>query len=83
MTTVLEPVSPSPADTIPAVREPAVVLVDPVLSGAPFKDACARSGYAVIGVYTLAPTELREMAPDHQKGDVVSLYGQEDRKSVV
>lgn len=40
---------------MPLVRDPSVVLVDPVLNGAPFKDVCARSGYAVIGLYTLAP----------------------------
>ena len=43
-----------------------MVLVDPVVNGHPFKRTCAESGYAVVGVYTLRPKELRALAPGHQ-----------------
>lgn len=56
------------------IRQPAIVLVDPVLSGKPFKDVCARAGYAVASVYTLPATELEGMAPDHRTGDAISVY---------
>jgi biotin carboxylase len=72
LTAILQPGSRQPATVL---HEPAVVLVDPVLNGHPFKAACAESGYAVASVYTLAPEELHAMAPGHQAGDAISLYG--------
>jgi biotin carboxylase len=59
------------------IRQPAIVLVDPVLNGKPFKDVCARSGYAVASVYTLATAELEDMAPDHRDGDTISIYSRD------
>ena len=61
----------------PIVREPAVVLVDPIVNGHPFKQACAESGHAVVGVYTVGPGELEALAPAHRTEDALSLYGQD------
>ena len=61
----------------PVVREPAVVLIDPMANGHPFKQTCAESGYAVVGVYTLGPHELQALAPGHQAEDAISLYGRD------
>jgi len=68
---------PRSAATDTIVRQPAVILVDPVLSGQPFKQVCARSGYAVASVYTLAAEELDAMAPDHREGDTISVYARD------
>lgn len=64
-----------------AVQEPlvrsltgAVVLVDGVLNGQPFKDVCAQAGHPVIGVYTIERSRLDAMAADHASGDAISLY---------
>lgn len=81
MTATLEPAWPEGVAAMPVVREPAVVLVDPVLNGAPFKDICAGTGYAVVGLYTLAPEELAEMAPAHRQGDSASIYGQDPARA--
>jgi ATP-grasp domain/L-amino acid ligase C-terminal domain 2 len=54
---------------------PAVVLVDPVLNGAPFKAACAAAGLPCVSVYTIDPPVLAEMSPDHAAGDALSIYG--------
>ncbi|MEV0597462.1 ATP-grasp domain-containing protein [Nonomuraea cavernae] len=59
------------------IGEPVVVLVDPVLNGRPFKDACAELGYPVVGVYTIAPASLNRMSADHADGDAATLYGSE------
>ena len=61
----------------PVLREPAVVLVDPMANGHPFKQACAEAGYAVVGIYTLGPQFPRAMAPSHRAEDAVSLYGRD------
>jgi biotin carboxylase len=53
----------------------AVVLVDAVLNGEPFKRACADEGLPVIGVYTFDRPTLDAMSPRHADGDVVSIYG--------
>jgi biotin carboxylase len=66
-----------PGAAYPVVREPAVVLIDPMANGHPFKQACAESGYAVVGVYTLGPQELQALAPGHQHEDAISLYGRD------
>jgi biotin carboxylase len=54
---------------------PAVVLVDPVLNGAPFKAACAAVGLPCVSVYTIEAPVLTEMSPDHAAGDALSIYG--------
>lgn len=77
MTAILQAGRPKPAPARPVVREPAVVLIDPVANGHPFKQTCAESGYAVVGVYTLGPQELRALAPGHQAEDAISLYGRD------
>jgi ATP-grasp domain/L-amino acid ligase C-terminal domain 2 len=53
----------------------AVVLVDPVLNGAPFKAACAAAGLPCVSVYTIDPPVLTEMDPEHAAGDALSVYG--------
>jgi biotin carboxylase len=58
-----------------ALSEPAVVLIDPVMNGLPFKRACADLGYPVVGIYTLEPSQLKSVAPAHLTGDALSLYG--------
>lgn len=52
-----------------------VVLVDPVLNGAPFKDACAERGLAVHGIYTIDRAALTAMAPRHADGDARTDHG--------
>ncbi|GAA1847242.1 ATP-grasp domain-containing protein [Actinomadura bangladeshensis] len=52
----------------------AVLLVDPVLTGLPFKAACRARGHTVVSLYTLSAEALREFAPDHASGDDVTLY---------
>ncbi|MFF4763812.1 ATP-grasp domain-containing protein [Streptomyces sp. NPDC001292] len=59
---------------LPRLRE-AVVLVDGVLNGAPFKQACREAGLPVIGVYTFDRQTLVGMSPQHAEEDAVSLYG--------
>ncbi|GAA1390780.1 ATP-grasp domain-containing protein [Pseudonocardia kongjuensis] len=54
-----------------------VVLVDPVLNGAPFKMACADRGLDVVGVYTIDRPVVTAMDPDHAAGDVRSVYARE------
>ena len=75
MTAILRTGRPRPATVHPVVRDPAVVLVDPVVNGHPFKPICAESGYAVVGIYTLPRAKLDALAPGHQAGDALSLYG--------
>ncbi|SCK10810.1 ATP-grasp domain-containing protein [Streptomyces sp. WMMB 322] len=58
----------------PRLRD-AVVLVDGVLNGEPFKRACMDAGLPVIGVYTFDRPTLESMSPLHAQGDTVSLYG--------
>ena len=53
----------------------AVVLVDSVLNGEPFKQACRDAGLPVIGVYTFDRPTLDAMSPRHADGDFASLYG--------
>jgi biotin carboxylase len=57
---------------------PAVVLVDPVLTGQPFKPACADLGLPVIGVYTIEPARLAGFDPDYAAGDAVSIHAGPD-----
>ncbi|MFI9385420.1 ATP-grasp domain-containing protein [Kutzneria sp. NPDC052558] len=57
------------------VPAPAVVLVDALLNGSPFKRACDDMGFPVVGVYTIEPSRLAELSPTHAAGDAVSLYG--------
>jgi len=57
------------------VTGPAVVLVDPVQGGAPFKQACAELGLPVIGVYTIESECLARLAPQHHGGDRLTAYG--------
>jgi biotin carboxylase len=59
------------------VRQPAIVLVDPWLSGMPFKQVCARAGYAVVSVYTAPVVDVEAMAPGHRAGDMLSLYSRD------
>lgn len=77
MTAILQAGRRRPAAGPPVVRVPAVVLIDPVVNGHPFKQACAESGYAVVCVYTLGQQELRAVAPGHQTEDAISLYGRD------
>jgi len=53
----------------------AVVLVDGVLNGQPFKPACAELGLPIVGVYTIERETLQRMAPAHADGDTASVYG--------
>jgi biotin carboxylase len=53
----------------------AVVLVDGVLNGQPFKPACAELGLPVVGVYTIERRTLQQMAPGHADGDAATVYG--------
>lgn len=52
-----------------------VVLVDPLRTGRPFKQACHERGIPVVSVYTLPARLLAEMDPDHRAGDTFSLHG--------
>jgi biotin carboxylase len=64
--------------TRPAVTtEEAVVLVDPVLSGEPFKAACVELGLPFVGVYTIDRPVVTAMSPAHVEGDALSLYGRD------
>ncbi|MCF7551759.1 ATP-grasp domain-containing protein [Pseudonocardia sp. WMMC193] len=54
-----------------------VVLVDPVLNGAPFKAACADRGLDVLGVYTIDRAVVTAMDPTHAAGDARSVYGRD------
>jgi biotin carboxylase len=54
-----------------------VVLVDPVLNGAPFKAACADRGLDVVGVYTIDRAVVTAMDPAHAAGDARSVYGRD------
>jgi biotin carboxylase len=52
----------------------AVLLVDPVITGHPFKAACRARGLAVISLYTITEDVLSELAADHAIDDDVTLY---------
>ncbi|RKS68237.1 biotin carboxylase [Actinomadura pelletieri DSM 43383] len=52
----------------------AVLLVDPVITGLPFKRVCRARGHAVVSLYTISPSVLAEIAPDHAEGNDVTLY---------
>jgi len=54
-----------------------VVLVDPVLSGEPFKAACAELGLPFVSVYTIDRRIVTAMSPTHRRGDALSLYGRD------
>ncbi|MEU6182726.1 ATP-grasp domain-containing protein [Streptomyces coeruleorubidus] len=80
MRLTLEPRAPHAAPgPLPRLRE-AVVLVDGVLNGAPFKEACREAGLPVIGVYTFDRQTLEAMSPQHADGDAVSLYGDDPHR---
>jgi biotin carboxylase len=53
----------------------AVILLDGVLNGQPFKPACAELGLPIVGVYTIERETLRRMAPAHAEGDAATVYG--------
>ncbi len=52
-----------------------MVLVDPLRTGAGFKQACHDRALPVVSVYTLPPRLLQQMDPDHRAGDTLSLHG--------
>ncbi|XRQ06694.1 ATP-grasp domain-containing protein [Actinomadura welshii] len=58
----------------PVPARDAVLLVDPVLTGLPFKAACRARGLAVVSLYTLGAEALREFGPDHASGDDAARY---------
>jgi biotin carboxylase len=51
-----------------------VVLVNPLMTGAGFKQACADRSLRVVSVYTLAREKLVELDPGYTRGDDVSLH---------
>lgn len=51
-----------------------VVLVDPLKTGAGFKQACTDRFLRVVSVYTLPPERLAELDPDYERGDEQSLH---------
>ncbi|MEY9945251.1 ATP-grasp domain-containing protein [Kitasatospora sp. GAS1066B] len=53
---------------------PAILLVDPVRQGVPFKAAARDLGFAVVSLYTL---DYLAALPGHQEGDDLSLYAGE------
>ncbi|MEU8870156.1 ATP-grasp domain-containing protein [Streptomyces javensis] len=55
-------------------KRPAIVLMDPVRTGARYKSAAKDKGYAVVSVYTVADEVLRREWPNHSDGDDVTLY---------
>lgn len=62
-------------DDSPKSRNPrsSVVLIDPLMTGAGFKRACAERSLQVVSVYTLPPQRLTELDPGFRRGDDVSL----------
>jgi biotin carboxylase len=54
------------------MAQPAVLLVDPVRTGASYKAAVGDLGFAVASLYT---SEFSVGTPDHEAGDDFSLYG--------
>ncbi|MGH4030320.1 ATP-grasp domain-containing protein [Actinomycetota bacterium Odt1-20B] len=75
MRTSAKPRAPRALRTPPPRLAEAVVLIDGVLNGLPFKQACRDAGLPVIGVYTFDRQALESMAPQHADGDAASLYG--------
>jgi len=53
---------------------PAVLLVDPLKTGLPYKKAARDLGLAVVSLYTVEPRELNARFPDHCDGDDLSLH---------
>ncbi|CAM5719055.1 hypothetical protein SBADM41S_03700 [Streptomyces badius] len=59
---------------MPANESPAVLLLDPVRTGAHYKTEARRRGFSTISVYTVAQEVIAENWPDHADGDDVSVY---------
>lgn len=61
---------------------PAVLLVDPLKTGLPYKKAARDLGLAVVSLYTVEPRELHSRFPDHCDGDDRSLHFTEPAEAV-
>ncbi|MER5474023.1 ATP-grasp domain-containing protein [Streptomyces sp. NPDC002685] len=57
-----------------SLTQDAVLLLDPVKTGANYKPAVRERGLAIVSVYTVEPTELHERWPTHADGDDATLY---------
>jgi biotin carboxylase len=57
-----------------ALTRDAVLLLDPVKTGANYKPAVRERSLAIVSVYTVEPAELHERWPRHSDGDDVTLY---------
>ncbi|KMS71381.1 phosphoribosylglycinamide synthetase [Streptomyces viridochromogenes] len=60
-----------------SLTQDAVLLLDPVKTGANYKPAVRDRGLAIVSVYTVEPTELRERWPSHADGDDATVYASE------
>lgn len=59
---------------MPVNTSPAVLLLDPVRTGAHYKAEARHRGYRAISVYTVAKDVIAENWPDHADGDDASIY---------
>ncbi|MER5357180.1 ATP-grasp domain-containing protein [Streptomyces sp. NPDC002785] len=59
---------------MPVNDSPAVLLLDPVRTGAHYKTEAHRRGFTTVSVYTVAKDVIAENWPDHADGDDISIY---------